>query len=55
MGNIHEFLNAGGNPLQAAALSALTVTIVVIFLRRKGVPPNNRFNSDAEKAPRRLT
>jgi len=34
---------AGGLPLQAALLAALLMTLIILALRRVGLPPNNSF------------
>ena len=43
LGKLSSFFAVGGIPIQAALLSALVMTLILLALRRMGLPPNNAF------------
>ena len=43
LGKLSDFFAVGGIPIQAALLSALITTLILLALRRMGLPPNNSF------------
>ncbi|WP_368561562.1 hypothetical protein [Pseudoxanthomonas sp. UTMC 1351] len=43
LGQLSNFFAVGGIPIQAALLSALIMTLLLLALRRAGLPPNNSF------------
>lgn len=50
LGKLSSFFAIGGIPIQAALLSALIMTLLLLSLRRAGLPPNNSFKSNPHQA-----
>lgn len=48
-GKLSDFFAVGGIPIQAALLSALIMTLILLALRRLGLPPNNSSRRSAAR------